>query len=172
MKVVTIAAGLALACVPATATFVSAQSEMAAPVVDAQQFADTAASSNMFEIESSRLALERSQNDEITAFAELMIADHTAAGEEMAAAAEEDGVTPVAEMMEKHQTVLDDLAAAEDVQFDEAYIDAQAAAHDEAVALFEGYSTDGEEGALKAFAGETLPILVQHHAHITGLATN
>lgn len=172
MKLVTLAAGLAFVCLPLATTAVSAQSEVAAPVVDAQQFADTAASSNMFEIESSQLALERSQNDEVIAFAELMIADHTAAGEEMTAAAEQDGVTPAAEMMEKHQTMLDDLTAAEDVQFDEAYIDAQVAAHEEAVALFEGYSTDGQEGALKTFATDTLPILEQHQEHVNGLAGN
>ena len=72
-----------------------------APVTDPKAFAETAASSNMFEIESSQLALAHSKTDKVQAFADKMIDDHTAAGEKMKAAATKDGVTPPTEMAEK-----------------------------------------------------------------------
>lgn len=54
-------------------------SEKAAPaeVTDPAQFASIASVSNMFEIESSKLAREKASSDEVKAFAEQMIADHT-----------------------------------------------------------------------------------------------
>ena len=81
------------------------------------------------------------------------------------AAAQSDGVSVPTGMMEKHQSQLEELQGADAGVFDEAYIAAQVAAHDEAVALFEGFSTQGEESALRTFAGETLPILQQHQTH-------
>lgn len=156
--------------------FAQAQTE-AAPtassqpaVTEAQEFANMAGSSNMFEIESSRLALQMSQNQAVQDFAQQMIDDHTMAGENMMAAAETDGVTPPSAMNAQHQSQYDALAAADAASFDQAYIDAQVMAHEEAVALFEGFSTGGEESALRAFATETLPTLQMHLKHVQHLS--
>ena len=128
-----------------------------------------AASSDMFEIQSSELALEMSQDEEIRAFAEQMIEDHTEASQMMMAAAETDGVAPPAGMMEKHQIELEQLQAAGEDGFDAAYIAAQTTGHEEAVALFESFSTQGEESALRSFATETLPGLQEHLQEVQGL---
>ncbi len=150
----------------------AAPAEAVAPatVTDPAQFATLASSSNMFEIQSSELALERGSTDEVRAFAEQMIADHTKAGEDMTAAAEAEGVAPAAALDPKHQAMLDSLAALEGEEFDAAYTEAQIAAHDEAVALFEGYASGGPDGALRDFAAATLPTLQQHQTHIHDVA--
>jgi putative membrane protein len=147
----------------------SAFAQTAPKVTEPQAFADLAASSNMFEVESSQLALERATSDDVKAFAEHMIEDHTAAGEKMKAAAANDGVTPPAAMAEKEQAQLKQLQAAEGDAFDPAYVAAQTTAHDEAVALFEEFSTQGEDSALRGFAGETLPTLQEHQAMVRKL---
>ncbi|WMT92885.1 DUF4142 domain-containing protein [Pelagibacterium sp. H642] len=72
----------------------------------------------------------------------------------MMAAAEEDGVTAPTAMNEQHQSQYDELCGG--------YIQAQVMAHEEAVALSEGFSTEGEESALRNFATETLPMLQMH----------
>jgi putative membrane protein len=118
----------------------------------------------MFEIESSQLALEKATSDEVKQFAQQMIDDHTLAGEKMKAAAEADGVSPPAGLAEKQQSQLDQLQSAEGEAFDQAYVSAQVAAHDEAVALFENFSETGDESALRAFAAETLPTLEHHQS--------
>ena len=139
----------------------------AAPsVTEPKAFAEIAASSNMFEIESSQLALERASEENVRAFAEHMIEDHTAAGEKMEAAAEKDGLTPPATMAEKEQAQFDQLQSAEGEAFNQAYLAAQVAAHDEAVALFETFSTESEESALREFAAETLPTLQEHQTAV------
>ena len=73
-------------------------------------------------------------------------------------------------MAEKEQAQLEQLQSAEGEAFDQAYLTAQVAAHDEAVALFETFSTEGEESALRAFAAETLPTLQEHQAAVHELA--
>ncbi|GGL81816.1 DUF4142 domain-containing protein [Wenxinia marina] len=142
----------------------------AAPVTDPAEFAAMAASSNSFEIESSNLALDASESEEVQAFAQRMIDDHTAAGEAMMAAAETDGVEVPEGLNEQHQEMLDGLQGLTGEEFDQAYLDAQVTAHDEAVALFEGFSTEGEDSALKAFAAETLPTLQEHQAMVADMA--
>jgi putative membrane protein len=127
-----------------------------------QGFAEMAASSNMFEIASSQAALEKASGAEAKSFAEHMIADHTKAGEEMKPAAEAEGVAVPEALNEKHQAQLDRLTPLDGEQFDQAYLEAQLAAHEEAVTLFEGYSTSGAPGALKEFATKTLPTLKSH----------
>lgn len=115
-------------------------------MTDPAEFAAIASVSNMFEIQSSQLVLERAASDEVKAFAKQMIAAHTKAGEDMATAAGEEGVTPASELDQKHQQILDTLGSLNGEAFDTAYIEAQVQAHDEAVALFEAYSANGTEG--------------------------
>lgn len=141
-----------------------------AAITDPQQFADMAASSNMLEIETSRLALEKSSSDEVKAFAQHMIDDHGKAAEDMNAAAQSDSISPAPGLQPAHQSKLDELSGLEGEAFDQAYIAAQVAAHDEAVALFEGFSTSGADSALKVFAANTLPTLQQHKQEIDAMA--
>lgn len=142
----------------------------AASTTDPAQFAAMASVSNLFELETSTMAKERATSEEVKAFADQMIADHTKAAQEMTAAAQEEGAAPATALDDRHQQIVDELEGLEGEAFDAAYIQAQAQAHDEAVALFEGYSTDGAEGPLKAFATKTLPTLKQHQEHVHALA--
>jgi putative membrane protein len=134
---------------------------------DPAQFATMAASSNLLEIQSSNLALEQSETEEVRTFAEHMIEDHTAASEKMMTAAEADGVTVPAQMEDRHQAMLEDLAAAEGADFDALYLQMQVQAHEEAVALFDAY--DEADTNLGAFAAETLPTLEEHLTEVQQL---
>ena len=125
-----------------------------------------AAQSDMFEIESSRIALEKAQEDGVRAFAQQMVDDHTASSEAMKQAAEADGVNDIPTTPDDaHQQMISQLQEASADQFDSAYMQMQLQAHQQAVALFEGYAE--QEGALGDFAETTLPKLQEHlqHAH-------
>lgn len=161
-----------LGAAPAIAQDNAAAATATAPmtITDPAEFGLMASISNLFELESSTLAKERATNDEAKAFADQMITDHTKAAQDMAPAAAAEGVTPATELDARHQAILDDLEGLEGAEFDAAFIQAQAQAHDEAVALFEGYSTNGAEGPLKEFAKKTLPTLQQHQEHVHSLA--
>lgn len=129
---------------------------------DPQQFVNMATSSNMFEIQSSEIALEKAQNEPTKEFAQHMITDHTKAGEEMKAAASAAGVSMPTALDDKHQATMERLSGLNGETFDTTYIAEQVAAHEEAVALFDRYSANGRDGPLKEFAAKTLPTLESH----------
>jgi putative membrane protein len=128
-------------------------------------FVTKAANSNMFEIESSKVALEKAKNAEVKTFAQQMINDHTKAAKDMMA------VAPDApkKMDAAHMAMVKDLQDASADKFDADYVDAQVKAHDEAVALFTKYSEDAQDPKLKAFAAEKLPVLKMHQEHVKAL---
>lgn len=171
MTLFPLATALLLAAAP-----VFAQSTPATP--SPQTFAEQAASSNAFEVESSNLALQSvtvgetaESNQPLIDFARGIINDHEAAGERLQLAARQDGITIPAQIDAQHTEKLDALKTASTGEaFPAAYLEAQIAAHQDAVALFTAFSTQGPQGALKTFATETLPVLQQHQRHAQELA--
>jgi len=128
-----------------------------------------AAQSNMLEIESSRVALEKAQSDEVREFAQKMVDDHTKAGEEMTQAAAGDGVNDVPKSLDAaHEQMLTQLEQASADQFDSQYLQMQLAAHQRAVALFSSYAE--QQGSLADFAEKTLPTLQEHLEQVQQLA--
>jgi putative membrane protein len=149
----------------------SAFAQDPASVTKPQEFADMATGSNMFEIESSKVALDKATKPETKTFAQHMIDDHSKAGEEMKVAADAEGVKMPTTLDEKHRAKADKLAGNTGDSFDQPYLAEQLVAHEEAVALFTSYSTNGAPGALKEFAAKTLPTLKSHLEEVQKLAT-
>jgi putative membrane protein len=130
----------------------------------------TAASVNLFEIESSRLALSRSQSGIIKEFADRMIGDHTRVANRGRQVVGEIGAPMPAAMLEPaHQKQLDALKAVPNPQFDKAYVESQYSTHVEAIALIREYARSGDNERLKALAAELLPMLTSHLDHVSGL---
>jgi putative membrane protein len=151
----------------ALALFASAAiAQMAAP--PAPEFAQKAAMSDMFEIESSKLAVEKSEDADVKAFAQQMITDHSKASEELMATLQQAGSDmAVPAMLDgPHRDKLEKLTSAAGSDFDAEYVSMQVAGHDEAVALFTAFSEQGDNDALKAFAQKTLPTLKMHQQHV------
>ena len=61
------------------------------------------------------------------------------------------------------------LEGAQGQDFDMLYVDMQAGAHMEAVALFDTYSKPGDDAALTSFAKQTLPTLEMRLMHVKEL---
>lgn len=128
-------------------------------------------SANMFEIESSKLALQKSKSDEVKKFAQMMIDDHTKAGVKLSAVLKKDGdAAPPKELAPKHAAAMKMLGSLDGADFDAAYVSLQHAGHMEAVAAFRTYAAKPDDKALGAFAKETLPTLEMHLDHVKMLA--
>jgi putative membrane protein len=134
--------------------------------ISRDQFVTMAAMSDMLEIQSSKMALEKARSSDVKAFAQQMIADHTAATQKLQAAT---GQKPPATLDQKHAAMLKKLSDSSAAQFDAAYVTLQVQAHKEAVQLFRTYATAGDDAGLKSFAAATLPILQQHLQHVQKL---
>jgi putative membrane protein len=123
-----------------------------------------------FEVDSSQMALQKAQSAEVKQFAQRMIADHTKAGNELKQTLQTNGIAPPDQLDAKHQATMSKLQKAQaGAQFERAYVEAQVASHNEAVALFRRYSKSGDHPQLKEFATKTLPTLEDHQKHVKGL---
>ena len=165
---------LAAALVPPTALPVRAADPVPrdpAPTVQpTATFVALVAPSNLFEIESSQLALDRPVSPAVKDFARRMVEDHAAAGVRFREVVAVARVSAPPEKLDARRIAqIESLRAASDAQFEKAYLDLQRKAHDEAVALFEGYAAGGENAALRAFAAELLPRLREHRAALDKL---
>lgn len=142
-----------------TATVPTPADESAAP-----DFVAKAAASDMFEIESSKIAVERTQNPKVKAFAQMMIDMHTKTTADLKTAIGESGlmITPPAALPDDKATAVTDLRNADAADFDKKYMDAQVDGHQATLDLMTRYGQDGDNAVLKAAAAKTAPIVQEH----------
>jgi putative membrane protein len=127
-------------------------------------FVDTAGTANLFEIAEGKLALTRSGNAEVKAFASMMIDAHTKSTAALRAAVEASGQTidlPSA-LSDALQTKLGTLTETDAAGFDKAYMADQVAAHEGALSGLQIYARRGDMPALKKFATDTVPAVEDH----------
>lgn len=131
-------------------------------------FVQKASIANQFEIDSSKLALEKAQNSETKAFAERMVKDHMETGTKMNKILSTSDVNAASAttLDDKHQKLLDELQSVSGKAFDKRYLAIQTEAHEEAVNLFSAYARNGENADLRTFANETLPTLKDHYQQV------
>ena len=127
-----------------------------------EDFIKEAATSDMLEIEASKLAEQKGNADE-KKFAAQMITDHTKTSSELKSMVSGDmkGAIPTA-LDDLSQKKLDKLRDAKPEDFAAEYDPMQVSAHKDAVSLFERYAKGGDDPKLKDWAGKTLPA-IQHH---------
>jgi len=140
-------------------------STMATTNVNAAEFVNKAANSDMFEVQSSQLALNKTQDNRVREFAQHMIQDHTQASEKLKAAAQ--GMTVPTSLDQEHAQMLQQLQQASGNDFTRSYVQMQFMGHQRAVALFDSYAQNGDNAQLKQFAQQTAPTLRTHLQQIT-----
>jgi len=128
-----------------------------------QDFVTQAAISDLFEIQTSELALERA--DEPTkAFARKMIEDHRKISDEMKMILQSGKVqaeVPKA-LDSSHQSKLDTLKGLNGPDFTKQYHDDQVRGHKNAADLYKRYAEGGDNAELKAFATKNKPHIDEH----------
>jgi len=134
------------------------------------EFAQTAAAAGAFEVQSSQLAASRAQLQTVKDFAQRMITDHTAAGQQLTGVATAAGMTaPSPQLTDQQQAAINNLTSLNGEAFDDAYLDAQVEAHENAVSAFQTYLANAQAGPLRDWAQQTLPTLQQHLADVRAL---
>ena len=132
----------------------------------AAAFVRVAATSDLYEMEASRLAEQRAQNEQVKRFAERMLRDHgKTTGELKGMLPQLQGVS--AQQMptsldQQHQALVQQLQGAQGAEFDRAFARQQAQSHQAAVDLFRAYAQSGDDARLKQWASQTLPSLEEH----------
>lgn len=145
-------------------TVVDANETTPTGIAPGQAFANTAASSDAFEIEASKLAAEKSESSAVQAFARQMIAAHTESTTKLnsAATSARPAITPDPALTAEQQETLTALQVKSGADFDTAYAAGQVIAHQATLDSLRAYASTGDVPQLKEFAGSMTPIVAAH----------
>jgi putative membrane protein len=143
-----------------------------------QEYVQKAAVSDMFEVESSKLALQRSEKPDVKAFAQRMIDDHTKSTQKLKSVLQTAsvGTAPATALDRSHQRMLDQLQNASNAQFDRLYMQMQIKGHQDALKVQQQYGRKGDNDQLRTFASDAAPMVQDHLAQarqiLRGLGKN
>jgi putative membrane protein len=148
-----------------------AGSDALAEPMSAAGFANAVAASDLFEIETAKIAAGKSGSAEVKAFAQHLITDHERSSAELKAAAAKASppltVTPALDA--EKQAMLDQLKAANGPDFDRRFIDQQTNAHQQALLLLRNYVGGGQSQPLKDFASRAITAVEGHLEHLNSI---
>ncbi|WP_267435975.1 DUF4142 domain-containing protein [Sphingomonas sp. GM_Shp_1] len=137
----------------------------------AQVFANAAAASDAFEIETSKLALTNGASASVKGYARKMIEAHTASTAKLktAAGSATPAITPDPALNAEQQQKLDQLKGLNGTAFDQAYIAEQTAGHQQTLDTLKAYAATGDVAPLKTFATGLIPTVAAHLNMAKGL---
>jgi putative membrane protein len=119
-----------------------------------------AASIDLFEIQSSQLALTRSSVARHRDFATMMIRAHNGTSAQLSLAGRRLNLLPPATLQPRHQAMIAELAASSD--FDAVYHRQQIAVHEAALRLHGDFAARGASPTLRPVARNAVPIVRRH----------
>lgn len=127
-----------------------------------QAYVQNAAMSDMFEIETSRLALEKAAKPSVKTYAQMMIDEHGKSSAELKAAAQAAGLTVPAALPADKQAKVDALRGLSGDAFDGQYLADQRSGHQETLAKVNAYLASAPAGPLKDHAGKVTGVVQKH----------
>src|ERR1051325_9230177 len=172
-----IALGVITAALAAFTTVQAQTAPAAAPPNDAQ-IAQIVLTADSVDVDYGNLAVKKSKNAEVKAFAETMIRDHTAVNAQAAALAKKLGLTPQASDTSKSlksdgEKEMAKLKAIDGAEFDKAYIDNEVVYHESVIgALDKVLLPNAKNAELKSLLESGRPIFVSHLDHAKHLQTS
>ena len=130
---------------------------MASPYVMA------AGMSDLYEIISSQVALEKTQNPAVRKFADMLIMHHQKTTAATMKAAQKAGLNPPPPALDAGATAsINELQTASAADFDRLYLGQQIPAHQAALDLHQSYASGGDKAPLKMSARSAVPIVKKH----------
>ena len=159
---------LALALMGTTAA-ATAQTPPPPPPAEAKTqaaaYVMAAGASDLFEINSSQVALEKTQNPAVRRYADMLIKHHLKTTAATMAAAKKAGMNPPPPALAPGaEASIAELQSASAGDFDRVYLAQQVPAHQAALDLHQSYGRDGDQAALRMSAKKAVPIVKQHLA--------
>jgi putative membrane protein len=141
------------------------QTTLVPAAANAIEYVNLASASDLYEIESSRLALDRTEDAEVRQFAEMIIADHERSTQQLRTAAGQSQppliVSPT--LSQDQQRSLETLrGAGRGADFDREYLMQQVSAHERALGMALGYAETGENEAMREHARNSAGPMQQH----------
>ena len=142
-------------------------------------FVEDTTEAGMAEVELGRIASERASNPEVKRFAEMMIRDHTKAGEELKRIATAHSIPMPAGVDDEHRELMGRLMQLRGAEFDREYMKTMVESHEDVIDRLQTRASEDRfgddkgtvrpersnnpvEAALNQWASNTLPVARQH----------
>lgn len=147
---------------PATTTTTTTTAAGALSKADQKIVMDMAIA-NMAEVEAGKMAVGKTQNADVKAFAQKMIDDHTKALGDVTALAQSKGVTLPTELDAPHKAMAAKLDKLSGDAFDKAYMkDAGVSDHTKVHAKLKSFASKAKDADVKALASKMMPTVEEH----------
>lgn len=145
----------------------AAQTPPPPPPAEAKTQADAyiaaAGRSDLYEINSSQIALQKSQDPKIRKFADMLIKHHQMTTAATIKAAQKAGLSPPPPALDAGATAsIGELQNASASDFDRLYLAQQVPAHQAALDLHQSYASGGDQAPLRVSAKAAVPIVQRH----------
>jgi putative membrane protein len=137
---------------------------------DASNFAVEAANGGMMEVELGKIAQEKAINPRVKAFGEMMVNDHTEAGNNLKQIATTLNIALPDSVSNDTRKEIDKMKMKKGRDFDKAYISMMVDDHKKDIAEFRKCADNCSDSTIKSFAANTLPVLVKHLDSIQAIA--
>jgi putative membrane protein len=125
-------------------------------------FMTMAAYANMNEVDFAQMALTKSTHDSVKVFANMMIADHTLAMDQLDSIADNFNYNLPTTIDSIHAALKTQLMALDGYEFDTAYMNSQVRDHINAITLFQNEVNQGRNPSIRNYASDKLPHLQMH----------
>jgi putative membrane protein len=136
----------------------------AAATQNAQAYLFHGGAGDVFEITSSMMAIQHSQNPDVRAFATMLISDHTTLSNTALATAKSAGFMPPPPVLSPAQMAMITQLTNAGAAFDRVFLQQQVAAHQMALGLHQSYASQGDTPALRQVAATAVPAIQGHLA--------
>ena len=127
-----------------------------------KQFLMQASLSDYTEITFSQLALQKSTNPQVKAYAQKMITDHQTLEAKMKPFADQMGVTPATALDAQHQQLYDQMNQLSGADLDKQYMSAMSADHHKSLDSFKTEETSTQDKQLKPTVKQGEKVVAQH----------
>ena len=125
-------------------------------------FAVLASMINAGEVAVSQVVADSSDDPAVVDFAEMMIADHTAAQQELLSVTGQVGLGTSNTIDQDHQQLISSLLTLKGTALDSLYMISQVAAHEKSIDIYKNHGGHGLYRYLKFYTNELLPVLTTH----------
>jgi len=127
-----------------------------------QQFANTAAQTDMLEAHMGQVAQEKSSNQGIKDFAQMLVTDHTNDYQQLSTIVKKDSGTVPNGLDAARNRMIAPFEKLKGPAFDRRFLQDMVAGHQKAIAEYEREAKDGQNPDLKSYANQALPTLHKH----------
>ena len=129
---------------------------------DDSTFVIKAADAGMTEVQLGNIAQQNAANDKVKQFGQMMVKDHSAAGDQLKKIAQSKNIMIPDSLSSDSKKHVAELQKKKGKEFDRAYMKMMVAGHEKVLKEFETEQSKGADAELKAFAAQTVPTIKGH----------